>query len=109
MVKTKQQGEIMELTKIVLHNEDGKEKHIKNLEWYSTDLVCYTYNNILEMGLMQYCVGHNKDNDLIDGAIMGAAPLIKILYKVSARVEPEYLEEFINHFMQGTTNNVVKN
>ena len=94
----------MKITEITLHNQDGIQKPILNIEWYSKQFVCYKYNNTLEIGLWDNCIALDSEGGFINPKEVGKSELINFNEEITEIVPPEHLDSFIGKFMEGMIN-----
>ena len=94
----------MELNAVVLYNQqENTEKRIKEVEWYSKDFICYKYNNELEIGLLQACVGFDKKEEPISCQDISHSKELVINGDTLQKIPAGQIDQFIDSFMKGGT------
>tara|TARA_B100000287_G_scaffold411294_1_gene440614 strand:- start:395 stop:691 length:297 start_codon:yes stop_codon:yes gene_type:complete len=96
----------MEISEITLHNENGIQKPIFNIEWYSEQFICYTYNKQLEIALWDHCITLDCQGKIVKPKDVGSSEVISFNDNITEIVPPDQLNSFINKFMEGQTTDV---
>ena len=93
----------MTLDKIILYGDNGTETIIKNIKWYSDQFICYEYNNEIQIGLIQFCIGYLDDRIYEADKLMKSKSLTIGCSSIK-RIEKENVDDFIRKFFDQKKN-----
>ena len=99
-------GDVLKISEITLHNENGIQKPINDIEWYSQQFICYTFNKQLEIGLWDHCITLDEIGNIVQPKDVGNSSVLSLNDKITEVVPPEQLNQFITKFMEGQTTDV---